>query len=111
LLAPRRAAPAKSVPSGFNRISTVAGFRSAVGQELEIVQFHVAVERFLATLKAVYAGKAEEVEDEARGSAMRAAYPCPWVRSCPFRGQHGWLPTWLKLFGSKRLMSGINNLF
>jgi hypothetical protein len=28
----------KEFPSGLNRISTVAGFRSAVSQELEIVQ-------------------------------------------------------------------------
>jgi len=44
---------------------------------LEIVQVHVAVEPFFAALKAVHAGKAEEVEDEASGSAMRAVYPCP----------------------------------
>jgi AraC family transcriptional regulator len=37
-------------------------FRSPVGQELEIVQVHVAVEPFLAALKAVYAAKADEVE-------------------------------------------------
>lgn len=37
-------------------------FRSAVGQELEIVQVHVAVEPFLAVLKAVHADKADEVE-------------------------------------------------
>ena len=37
-------------------------FRSAGGQELEIVQVHVAVEPFLAALKAVYADKANEVE-------------------------------------------------
>ena len=44
---------------------------------------HVAVEPFLGASKAVHAGKAEEVEDEARGSAMLAVYPCPRVRSCP----------------------------
>ena len=38
---------------------------------------HVAVEPFLGASKAVHAGKAEEVEDEARGSAMLAVYPCP----------------------------------
>jgi hypothetical protein len=32
-------------------------FRSAVGQELEIVQVHVAVQPFLAALKAVHADK------------------------------------------------------
>ena len=37
-------------------------FRSAVGEELEIVQVHVAFEPFLAALKAVYADKANEVE-------------------------------------------------
>ena len=37
-------------------------FRSPPGQELEIVQVHVAVEPFLAALNSVYAGKAEEVE-------------------------------------------------
>ena len=37
-------------------------FRSAAGQELEIVQVHVAVEPFLAALKAVHAGQANEVE-------------------------------------------------
>jgi hypothetical protein len=37
-------------------------FRSPVGQELEIVQVHVAIEPFLAALNAVYADKADEVE-------------------------------------------------
>jgi len=37
-------------------------FRSPPGQELEIVQVHVAVEPFLAALKAVYGDKADEVE-------------------------------------------------
>ena len=44
---------------------------------MEIVQVHVAVEPFFAALKAVHAGKAEEVEDEARGSAMHASLPVP----------------------------------
>src|SRR6516165_9518168 len=66
----------QSVPSRFKRISTVAGFRSAVGQVGDRPS-PLAVEPFFAALKAVHAGKAEEVEDEASGSAMRAVYPCP----------------------------------
>src|SRR5438067_13805715 len=37
-------------------------FRSPPGQELEIVQVHVAVEPFLAALEAVHPGQAEEAE-------------------------------------------------
>jgi AraC family transcriptional regulator len=35
---------------------------SRVGEELEIIQVHVAVDQFLAALEAVYPGKADEVE-------------------------------------------------
>ena len=37
-------------------------FRSPVGQELEIIQVHVAVEPFLAALETVYPGKTDQVE-------------------------------------------------
>lgn len=37
-------------------------FRSPAGQELEIIQVHVAVEPFLAALQAVYPGEAARVE-------------------------------------------------
>jgi AraC family transcriptional regulator len=35
---------------------------SLVGEELEVVQIHIAVDRFLAALEAAYPGKTEEVE-------------------------------------------------
>ena len=35
---------------------------SPVGEELEVVQVHIAVDRFLTTLEAAYPGKTEEVE-------------------------------------------------
>ena len=37
-------------------------FSSPVGEELEIIQVHLAVDRLLAALEAVYPGKADEVE-------------------------------------------------
>ena len=37
-------------------------FSSPVGEELEIVQVHIAVDQFLAALEAAYPGKTEEVE-------------------------------------------------
>ena len=37
-------------------------FSSSVGEELEIVQVHVAVDQWLASLEAVYPGKADQVE-------------------------------------------------
>jgi AraC family transcriptional regulator len=37
-------------------------FSSSVGEELEIIQVHVAVDQWLASLEAVYPGKADQVE-------------------------------------------------
>ena len=37
-------------------------FSSPVGEELEIIQVHIAVDQFLAALEAAYPGKTEEVE-------------------------------------------------
>src|SRR5437667_5943698 len=37
-------------------------FSSPVGEELEIIQVHIAVDQFLAALEAAYRGKTEEVE-------------------------------------------------
>src|SRR5438876_9155664 len=37
-------------------------FSSPVGEELEIIQVHIAVDQFLAALEATYPGKTEEVE-------------------------------------------------
>ena len=37
-------------------------FSSPVGQELEIIQVHVAVDRWLASLEALYPGKSDQVE-------------------------------------------------
>ena len=37
-------------------------FSSPAGDELEIIQVHVAVDQWLASLEAVYPGKADEVE-------------------------------------------------
>jgi AraC family transcriptional regulator len=37
-------------------------FRSPVGQELEIIQVHVAVDQFLRALEEMYPGRADEVE-------------------------------------------------
>jgi AraC family transcriptional regulator len=37
-------------------------FSSRVGEELEIIQVHVAVDQWLASLEAVYPGKADQVE-------------------------------------------------
>jgi AraC family transcriptional regulator len=37
-------------------------FSSPIGEELEIIQVHLAVDRLLAALEAVYPGKADEVE-------------------------------------------------
>jgi AraC family transcriptional regulator len=51
--------------------------RSSVGEELESVHVHVAVEPFLAALKAVHAGNADEIEAVVDfAGAMRRSRTC-----------------------------------
>ena len=79
-------------------------FSSPVGEELEIVQVHIAVDQYLAALEAAYPGKTEEVEvidffgrDEA---LAHLCFACAEMLSARMPGKYRAIADLAQLFAS-----------
>jgi hypothetical protein len=59
-------------------------WKSPVGEELDFIIVHLAVDRFLAALEAVYPGKADKVEVIAFSNAMKRSRICASMRRNAF---------------------------